>query len=73
MTQLDDNTAPAPCGASDRLDIKDHFELFQTDTYQDLFAYKRQFEGAPSPEEIAASASGPNLGTTAKRTSPAKP
>lgn len=53
MTQLDDNTAPAPCGASDRLDIKDHFELFQTDTYQDLFAYKRQFEGAPSPEEIA--------------------
>ncbi len=33
--------------------IQDHFELFQTDTYQDLFDYKRQFEGAHSPEEIA--------------------
>ena len=33
--------------------IQDHFDLFQTDTYQDLFEYKRQFEGAHSPEEVA--------------------
>jgi len=33
--------------------IKDHFELFHTDEYQDLFEYKRQFEGAHSHDEIA--------------------
>ena len=33
--------------------IQDHFDLFQTDTYQDLFEYKRQFEGAHSKEEVA--------------------
>jgi nitrogenase molybdenum-iron protein beta chain len=29
--------------------IQDHFELFHTDTYQDLFEYKRQFEGRSQP------------------------
>jgi len=33
--------------------ILDHFELFHTETYQDLFEYKRQFEGAHSRETVA--------------------
>ncbi len=33
--------------------VQDHFELFQTEEYQELFQYKRQFEGARDPEEIA--------------------
>ena len=33
--------------------IQDHFDLFQTDPYQQTFEFKRQFEGAHSPEEVA--------------------
>jgi nitrogenase molybdenum-iron protein beta chain len=32
--------------------ILDHVDLFQTQEYQDLFEYKRQFEGAHSPEKV---------------------
>lgn len=53
MTQNEENTIPTPCGTEDPGKIKDHFELFQTEPYQDLFANKRQFEGAHSPERIA--------------------
>ncbi len=53
MTDNLDNTIPTPCGTEDPGRIKDHFELFQTDEYKELFAYKRQFEGAHDPEKIA--------------------
>ncbi len=53
MTHLDDNTIPTPCGGDDRLEVKDHFELFNTETYQELFDRKREFEGANSKDEIA--------------------
>jgi nitrogenase molybdenum-iron protein beta chain len=33
--------------------IKDHVELFQTAEYKEIFEYKRQFEAAHSPEEVA--------------------
>ena len=33
--------------------IQDHFDLFQTDPYQETFEFKRQFEGAHSKEEVA--------------------
>ncbi len=33
--------------------VKDHFDLFHTQTYQDLFEYKRQFEGAHSRDKVA--------------------
>jgi nitrogenase molybdenum-iron protein beta chain len=46
---IDPNAAPEPQPGV----IQDHFDLFQTDTYQDLFEYKRQFEGAHSREEVA--------------------
>lgn len=52
-TPNEENSIPTPCGAEDPGQIKDHFDLFHTDTYQDLFAYKRQFEGAHSPEKVA--------------------
>lgn len=32
--------------------IKDHFKLFHDPDYQELFKLKREFENAPSPEEI---------------------
>jgi len=60
MTQTPDNlptpdqtpeAATAP--ASEPGKIQDHFDLFHTDEYQDLFAYKRQFEGAHASEEVA--------------------
>ena len=38
---------------SDPHEVQDHFDLFNTDPYQKLFEYKRQFEGAHSKEEIA--------------------
>ncbi|QKD82751.1 nitrogenase molybdenum-iron protein subunit beta [Thermoleptolyngbya sichuanensis A183] len=54
MTDNLDNTIPTPsCGGDDPGQIKDHFDLFHTDTYQNLFEYKRQFEGAHSPEKVA--------------------
>lgn len=56
MTQLDDNNIPAPCSSGDGLEVKDHFDLFHTEPYQDLFEYKRQFEGAHSPEAVAEAA-----------------
>lgn len=36
--------------------IADHFELFHQDEYQDLFAYKRQFEGAHPSELVTETA-----------------
>jgi len=48
---LTPNTNGTPC--STELEIKDHFELFHTQEYQDLFARKREFEGAHSREKIA--------------------
>lgn len=53
MTDQTDNTIPAPCGAESTAPIKDHFDLFHTDTYQELFEYKRQFEGAHSRDQVA--------------------
>ncbi|MEL7509907.1 MAG: DUF3364 domain-containing protein, partial [Cyanobacteria bacterium J06554_1] len=51
---MTENTNPqVPENTPDPGRIKDHFELFQEDTYQDLFEYKRQFEGAHSPEDVA--------------------
>ena len=51
---MTENTNPqVPENNPDPGRIKDHFELFQEDTYQDLFEYKRQFEGAHSPEKVA--------------------
>jgi nitrogenase molybdenum-iron protein beta chain len=52
MTDNLDNTQNTN-GATDPGKIQDHFDLFQTQTYQDLFEYKRQFEGAHSPETVA--------------------
>ncbi|VEP17353.1 Nitrogenase molybdenum-iron protein beta chain [Hyella patelloides LEGE 07179] len=42
-----------PAITSEAGKIQDHFDLFQTDPYQDLFEYKRQFEGAHSKEKVA--------------------
>ncbi|MEM9540523.1 MAG: nitrogenase molybdenum-iron protein subunit beta [Cyanobacteria bacterium P01_E01_bin.42] len=51
MTQNNDEIqAPKPLAVPGR--IQDHVELFQEDQYQDLFEYKRQFEGAHDPEEV---------------------
>ena len=33
--------------------IQDHFELFATETYQDLFEYKRQYEATHEKDEVA--------------------
>jgi nitrogenase molybdenum-iron protein beta chain len=52
MTENTENNVN-PSVATEPGKIQDHFDLFQTDTYQDLFEYKRQFEGAHSPEEVA--------------------
>ena len=52
MTENNGNNVN-PAVATEPGKIQDHFDLFQTDTYQDLFEYKRQFEGAHSPEEVA--------------------
>jgi nitrogenase molybdenum-iron protein beta chain len=40
-------------GAVDPGKIQDHFDLFHNKEYQDLFDFKRQFEGAYSKEKIA--------------------
>lgn len=50
MTQ--DNTNNVNPTTTTEPKILDHFDLFHTDTYQELFEYKRQFEGAHSPEEV---------------------
>jgi len=47
------NTPQVPENTPDPGKIQDHFDLFQTDTYKDLFEHKRQFEGAHSPEKVA--------------------
>jgi nitrogenase molybdenum-iron protein beta chain len=53
MTQnTENNQNPASINAEPGK-IQDHFDLFHTDPYQDLFEYKRQFEGAHSKEEVA--------------------
>ncbi|MEL6780340.1 MAG: DUF3364 domain-containing protein, partial [Cyanobacteria bacterium J06597_16] len=53
----DPNPSPAPNPTTGKSvepgKIQDHFDLFGTDDYQDLFADKRQFEGAHSPEKVA--------------------
>ncbi|MDV3347149.1 nitrogenase molybdenum-iron protein subunit beta [Leptothoe sp. LEGE 181152] len=49
----ENNTPQVPETAPDPGKIKDHFDLFQEDTYQDIFEYKRQFEGAHSREKVA--------------------
>jgi len=57
MTDNLDNTQKTTEGAApEDLNIKDHFKLFQTQEYKDLFARKREFEGAYSPEQIAETA-----------------
>jgi nitrogenase molybdenum-iron protein beta chain len=54
MTDNLDNTQNTnEAVAPGTLDIQDHFDLFKTQEYRDLFARKREFEGAYSPEEIA--------------------
>ncbi|MBE7382433.1 MAG: nitrogenase molybdenum-iron protein subunit beta [Leptolyngbya sp. SIO1E4] len=54
---MTENTTPqVPENAPDPGKIQDHFDLFKTDTYQDLFEYKRQFEGAHSHEAVAEAA-----------------
>ncbi len=40
-------------GAADPGKIQDHFDLFTTDRYQELFANKRQYEGAHTAEKVA--------------------
>ena len=51
---MTENTSPTtPC---DPGKIQDHFDLFQTQTYRDLFEYKRQFEGAHSHDAVAEAA-----------------
>jgi nitrogenase molybdenum-iron protein beta chain len=51
MTDNLDNTQ-TPNVPADPGKIQDHFELFHNDEYQELFDYKRQFEGAYSKEKI---------------------
>lgn len=51
---MTENTNPqVPENVTDSAPVKDHFDLFHTDTYQDLFEYKRQFEGAHSREKVS--------------------
>ena len=45
---------PENAGKPDK--IQDHFDLFQTDTYKELFEYKRQFEGAHDRDRVAKAA-----------------
>jgi nitrogenase molybdenum-iron protein beta chain len=40
-------------GAAEPGKIQDHFDLFHNQEYQDLFDYKRQFEGAYSKDKVA--------------------
>ena len=51
MTDNLDNTQ-APNEIADPGKIQDHFDLFHNDEYQELFDFKRQFEGAYSKEKI---------------------
>jgi nitrogenase molybdenum-iron protein beta chain len=52
MTQNADNTPNVP-NTENAGKIQDHFDLFHTDTYQDLFEYKRQFEAPHDTDEVA--------------------
>lgn len=45
-------TEPNDLPVQDANKVKDHFDLFHTEPYQELFEYKRQFEGAHSQEEL---------------------
>jgi len=53
MTQNTENNQNPAAVNTEPGKIQDHFDLFHTDPYQDLFEYKRQFEGAHSKEEVA--------------------
>ncbi|MFW6357623.1 MAG: nitrogenase molybdenum-iron protein subunit beta [Chroococcales cyanobacterium] len=54
MTQNTENTQNShPTVACEPGKIQDHFDLFHTDPYQELFEHKRQFEGTHSKEEVA--------------------
>jgi nitrogenase molybdenum-iron protein beta chain len=54
---MTENTTPqVPENAPVPGKIQDHFELFHTEQYQDLFEYKRQFEGAHDRELVAETA-----------------
>lgn len=52
MTQNADNTPNVP-NTENAGKIQDHFDLFHTDEYQDLFEYKRQFEAPHDKDEVA--------------------
>ncbi|MFP4132651.1 MAG: nitrogenase molybdenum-iron protein subunit beta [Halothece sp.] len=53
MTENNGNTQNSTTNIpSEPHQVQDHFDLFQTDPYQKLFEYKRQFEGAYSKEKI---------------------
>jgi len=53
MTDNIENTQNPNGAAAEPGKIQDHFDLFHNQEYQDLFDYKRQFEGAYSKEKIA--------------------
>jgi nitrogenase molybdenum-iron protein beta chain len=53
MTDNIENTQNAGRGAGSGQDPGPLRAISESDTYQDLFEYKRQFEGAHSPEKVA--------------------
>ena len=74
MTDNIENTQNPNGAAAEPGKIQDHFDLFHNQEYQDLFDYKRQFEGLTAKKKkLLKSPNGPRAGNIAKRTLPAKP
>lgn len=53
MTDNIENTQNTNGAAAEPGKIQDHFDLFHNQEYQDLFDYKRQFEGAYTKDKVA--------------------
>jgi len=74
MTDNLDNTQKTTEGAApEDLNIKDHFKLFQTQEYKDLFAASGSLKVLTAPNRSLKLPNGLSLGTTAKRILPVKP
>ena len=68
---MTENTNPqVPENTPDPGKIQDHFDLFQTDTYQDLFEYKKALIVLKKSLRWL---NGQRLGTTEKRTLSVQP